>query len=150
MWLLSPPCQPYTRLGKQRDTEDKRSDSFIHLIRILENISKEKLPSFIFVENVKNFEKSQTRDLMVEMFKKRSFHFREFLVNSNLYVPNSRLRYYCIVWTILIYFYFILYYFIFIFIFIFLFLFYFILFYISLYLILFVLFCFILFLFYFI
>ncbi|KAJ1937087.1 hypothetical protein EC988_007997, partial [Linderina pennispora] len=34
-WLLSPPCQPYTRGGKYLDDEDDRARGLIHLIEML-------------------------------------------------------------------------------------------------------------------
>ncbi len=35
MILMSPPCQPYVRVGLQRDLEDKRAASFLHLLKVL-------------------------------------------------------------------------------------------------------------------
>ena len=33
--VMSPPCQPFCRVGKKRDVEDERSKSFIHFLDIL-------------------------------------------------------------------------------------------------------------------
>ena len=35
MWLLAPPCQPYTRRGLQKDAEDWRASSFMKLLHKL-------------------------------------------------------------------------------------------------------------------
>lgn len=35
IWMLSPPCQPYTRRGARRDAEDPRASSFLHLISLI-------------------------------------------------------------------------------------------------------------------
>lgn len=32
MWLLAPPCQPYTRRGLQKDADDWRASSFMKLL----------------------------------------------------------------------------------------------------------------------
>lgn len=32
MWLLAPPCQPYTRRGLQKDADDWRANSFMTLL----------------------------------------------------------------------------------------------------------------------
>jgi tRNA (cytosine38-C5)-methyltransferase len=55
IWLLSPPCQPFTSQGKELDLKDERSNAFRNLIG---NIFAETKypPQYIFLENVKNFE----------------------------------------------------------------------------------------------
>jgi site-specific DNA-cytosine methylase len=55
MWVMSPPCQPFSCQGKLLDLNDPRSDAFKNLIEILNSNSKY-LPNFILLENVKNFE----------------------------------------------------------------------------------------------
>ncbi|GBL97373.1 tRNA (cytosine(38)-C(5))-methyltransferase [Araneus ventricosus] len=32
---MSPPCQPFTRVGLKKDTEDERSKSFLHILKII-------------------------------------------------------------------------------------------------------------------
>ncbi|KAH6575329.1 hypothetical protein BASA50_006885 [Batrachochytrium salamandrivorans] len=53
-WLMSPPCQPYTRTGKQLDHEDPRALGFLFLMDVLAKM--EHPPTYIFIENVVNFE----------------------------------------------------------------------------------------------
>ena len=35
LWMLAPPCQPFTRRGLQQDTADGRAASFLHLLSLL-------------------------------------------------------------------------------------------------------------------
>ncbi|CAG8575867.1 10785_t:CDS:1, partial [Acaulospora colombiana] len=53
-WLMSPPCQPYTRGGKGLDDQDQRAKGLLHLIHVLSELSIP--PEYIFLENVLNFE----------------------------------------------------------------------------------------------
>jgi len=90
--LLSPPCQPHTRQGRQRDTADPRSDPLAHLLTILPD-----LPSlrYLLLENVAGFETSEARRRTVERLASLGWHCMEFLLcPRHLGVPNSRLRYY--------------------------------------------------------
>ncbi|XP_023078986.1 tRNA (cytosine(38)-C(5))-methyltransferase isoform X3 [Piliocolobus tephrosceles] len=71
MILMSPPCQPFTRL--------------------------QKLPKYILLENVKGFEVSSTRDLLIQTIQNCGFQYQEFLLSpTSLGIPNSRLRYFLI------------------------------------------------------
>uniref|UniRef100_A0A2K5NLD4 tRNA (cytosine(38)-C(5))-methyltransferase n=1 Tax=Cercocebus atys TaxID=9531 RepID=A0A2K5NLD4_CERAT len=71
MILMSPPCQPFTRL--------------------------QKLPKYILLENVKGFEVSSTRDLFIQTIENCGFQYQEFLLSpTSLGIPNSRLRYFLI------------------------------------------------------
>ncbi len=54
-WLMSPPCQPYTRIGKQKDTSDDRSKALLNLFENIFTYSKYK-PDHLFIENVEGFE----------------------------------------------------------------------------------------------
>ncbi|ORX44412.1 hypothetical protein DM01DRAFT_1312425 [Hesseltinella vesiculosa] len=94
VWTLSPPCQPYTRTGMQRASHDPRSKSFIYLLHVLDVMNHR--PTYILVENVKGFETSDSRDMLVRQLQKSGYYFQEFLLNPKavLGMPNSRLRYY--------------------------------------------------------
>lgn len=51
---------------------------------------------YIFVENVKGFEDSHTRDQFVEFLNRNGYIYQEFLLTPLQFgIPNSRLRYYC-------------------------------------------------------
>ncbi|KAK1345587.1 hypothetical protein QTO34_008049 [Cnephaeus nilssonii] len=71
MILMSPPCQPFTRL--------------------------QTLPKYILLENVKGFEVSSARDLLIKTIENCGFQYQEFLLSpTSLGIPNSRLRYFLI------------------------------------------------------
>eukprot|EP00128_Syssomonas_multiformis_P017625 Colp12_sorted_trinity150504_noHs@7001 len=92
-YLMSPPCQPFTRQGLQRGSEDARSESFLYMINIIDQLQTK--PNYIFVENVKGFEVSDTRETLVTCLSKHGYSFQEFLLSPLQFdVPNSRLRYY--------------------------------------------------------
>lgn len=75
----SPPCQPFTRQGKQLDDQDARTDSFLHVLEnVLPNLPNP--PPTILIENVKGFELSKTRHLLVQTLRKRNYQIAEFLL----------------------------------------------------------------------
>ncbi|KAG0326187.1 tRNA (cytosine-5-)-methyltransferase [Podila humilis] len=92
-WLMSPPCQPYTRGGKLLDLEDNRAKPLLSLLDQLERMSNP--PIYLFLENVKNFETSRSRKRLVLLLNKMGYVFRECLLAPyNFGVPNDRLRYF--------------------------------------------------------
>lgn len=91
--LMSPPCQPFTRNGLQKDLQDPRTTSFVHVLQLLPHLDIEN----ILVENVKGFETSQMRDLLVQALVSGDFNYQEFILNPYQFgIPNSRTRYYCL------------------------------------------------------
>lgn len=92
--LMSPPCQPFTRVGNKKDIDDARSNALVHICSILPKLTA---IDYILMENVKGFEVSQARDLYIDALKKSGFHFQEFLLSPTaIGVPNTRYRYYCL------------------------------------------------------
>ena len=90
-WLMSPPCQPYTRTSRQLDTKDNRVTGLLYLINLL----PQSTPKYLFLENVVGFEKSESRDLLVEKLVGLGFEFTEWIITpSQLGIPNNRPRYY--------------------------------------------------------
>ncbi|XP_022436308.1 tRNA (cytosine(38)-C(5))-methyltransferase isoform X3 [Delphinapterus leucas] len=79
MILMSPPCQPFTRIGLQGDVTDPRTNSFLHILDILPRLQK--LPKYILLENVKGFEVSSTRDLLIQTIGNCGFQYQEFLLS---------------------------------------------------------------------
>ncbi|XP_038828643.1 tRNA (cytosine(38)-C(5))-methyltransferase [Salvelinus namaycush] len=95
MILMSPPCQPFTRIGLQGDISDPRTKSFLYILDLLPRLIK--LPRFILLENVKGFETSSARDSLVKTLKECGFNYQELMVSPTcLGMPNSRLRYFLI------------------------------------------------------
>lgn len=94
IWM-SPPCQPFTRQGLQKDDEDPRSKAFLHLLDIIPNLVF--LPEIIMLENVKGFEVSRCRNLLKDRLMSKGYRIQEFLLSPLQFgIPNSRLRYYLI------------------------------------------------------
>ncbi|KAJ3328983.1 C-5 cytosine-specific DNA methylase [Blyttiomyces sp. JEL0837] len=93
IWVLSPPCQPYTRNGPRLHAEDNRSLSFIALLGEL--LKMENPPSYIALENVLGFERSETFELLTETLTQRSYQYKGFIINpQDMGLPNSRPRFY--------------------------------------------------------
>uniref|UniRef100_A0A1I8ME20 tRNA (cytosine(38)-C(5))-methyltransferase n=1 Tax=Musca domestica TaxID=7370 RepID=A0A1I8ME20_MUSDO len=92
--LMSPPCQPHTRVGQKRDIEDNRSDALNHICEMLPMCHT---VQYILMENVKGFEESIARTKYIEALEKSGFYYREFILTpTQIGVPNTRHRYYCI------------------------------------------------------
>ncbi|KAK1281488.1 hypothetical protein QJS10_CPB22g01073 [Acorus calamus] len=94
-WLLSPPCQPYTRQGLQKQSADARASSFLKILDLIPHMSRP--PLMLFVENVVGFETSDTHGMMVEVLKKSGFVMQEFVLSPIQFgIPYSRPRYFCL------------------------------------------------------
>ncbi|NXQ96353.1 TRDMT methyltransferase, partial [Sagittarius serpentarius] len=95
MILMSPPCQPFTRIGLQGDVSDPRTKSFLYILDILPRLQK--LPKYLLLENVKGFESSSARNELLRTLATCGFKYQEFLLSPTcLGIPNSRLRYFLI------------------------------------------------------
>ncbi|CAK9154337.1 unnamed protein product [Ilex paraguariensis] len=94
-WLLSPPCQPYTRQGLQKDSSDARASSFLKILELIPQTLRP--PLMLFVENVVGFETSDTHRKMVEMLEETHFLIQECILSPLQFgVPYSRPRYFCL------------------------------------------------------
>uniref|UniRef100_A0A3Q0SWY4 tRNA (cytosine(38)-C(5))-methyltransferase n=1 Tax=Amphilophus citrinellus TaxID=61819 RepID=A0A3Q0SWY4_AMPCI len=95
MIVMSPPCQPFTRIGLQRDIADARTKSFLYILDLLPRLQR--LPRFILLENVKGFETSSARVHLVKTLKECGYAFQELMISPiSVGIPNSRLRYFLI------------------------------------------------------
>lgn len=95
MMLMSPPCQPFTRIGLQGDISDPRTKSFLYVLDLLPRLQTP--PRFILLENVKGFESSAARNLLVKTLTGCGYKFQELMVSpTSVGIPNSRLRYFLI------------------------------------------------------
>ena len=93
VFVMSPPCQPFTRQGHRADDKDNRTSSFIHLLDILSQLSHK--PTHIIIENVQGFESSTTRQYLLKILTTCDYTCQEFLLTPTQFgIPNSRLRYY--------------------------------------------------------
>ena len=92
-WLLSPPCQPFCRMGRKRDLEDPRSRAFLNLLRILEAAP----PARLALENVEGFLGSEAHGRLRELLDRQGFEVAELrLCPTRLGVPNLRPRVYLV------------------------------------------------------
>ncbi|XP_077211031.1 DNA methyltransferase-2 [Tasmannia lanceolata] len=94
-WLLSPPCQPYTRQGLQKDSDDARASSFLKILELIQHTMQP--PLMLFVENVVGFETSNTHKQMMEIFARTGFVSQEYILSPLQFgIPYSRPRYFCL------------------------------------------------------
>lgn len=92
--LMSPPCQPFTRVGNKKDIDDARTNALVHICNILDQLET---VDYILMENVKGFEVSQARDMYINALKKSNFEYQEMILTpTEIGVPNTRHRYYCL------------------------------------------------------
>jgi tRNA (cytosine38-C5)-methyltransferase len=100
LWLMSPPCQPYTRQRAneptaKKDINDRRAASFTHLTRALPRM--EHPPRFILLENVVGFESSESCQQWLDVLSLCKYNILQFHLSPVQFgIPNSRPRYYCI------------------------------------------------------
>lgn len=95
IWLMSPPCQPFTRGGKQQDAADARSTGFLYLLEILKAMKNP--PKHLFLENVLNFEVSDCHAELMEILEGLGYEIEEYLLDPTdlwIGIPNARMRYY--------------------------------------------------------
>lgn len=90
-WVLSPPCQPYCRMGLKADLADARARAFLRLLEVLEEAPPERL----VLENVEGFLESESHARLAEVLGRKGFHRRTLrLCPTALGVPNLRPRVY--------------------------------------------------------
>lgn len=92
-WLLSPPCQPYCRMGQRKDLADRRSRALVHLLDLLGQAPPERLA----LENVEGFAGSETHALLLTGLAHHGLQYREFrLCPTRFGIPNQRPRYFLV------------------------------------------------------
>lgn len=69
LWWMSPPCQPYTVRGNQKDLQDPRTKSLVNLLEILK-IAK---PKAVLVENVSGFRGTDAHHLLLKTFDEAGY-----------------------------------------------------------------------------
>ncbi len=92
-WWLSPPCQPYSTKGRQRDMDDPRARALTNLTALLSHYR----PDYVMLENVPPFATSRSRAHLVAQLQALEMDFRESLICPTSFgIPNRRNRYYLI------------------------------------------------------
>lgn len=93
LWWMSPPCQPFTRRGRQRDLADARTQSLLRLIEKLEQAP----PRYLALENVPGFRGSLTYDRLRKALEGLGYRLEETLLcPTELGIPNRRQRFYLV------------------------------------------------------
>jgi site-specific DNA-cytosine methylase len=91
LWLLSPPCQPYCRMGQHQGLADRRSLAFLHLMQVL----VEAPPEHLLLENVPGFLGSDGHALLAQRLEQAGLRRLDFtLCPSRFGLPNLRSRAY--------------------------------------------------------
>lgn len=91
LWWLSPPCQPYTQRGLQRDLHDSRAASLLALVR---HVSKVR-PAYLAMENIPGFVESRSRQIVLDVLRHCRYQVSEQLrCPTELGIANRRRRYY--------------------------------------------------------
>ncbi|GIL66041.1 hypothetical protein Vafri_19592 [Volvox africanus] len=99
IWLLTPPCQPYTTTSnaRRRDTADPRAASLLHLLSDAVLPAMQRPPTRILLENVPGFVGSDSHSSFVTVLRTAGYELREFIVSPHqLGVPYSRPRYFAL------------------------------------------------------
>ena len=93
LWWLSPPCQPFTRRGLQKDLEDARAKPLLRLISAIEQIQ----PANIALENVIGFENSDAYEQLVKSLDRAGYHYTAAtLCSADFGLPNLRPRFFLV------------------------------------------------------
>ncbi|HUF60687.1 MAG TPA: DNA cytosine methyltransferase [Verrucomicrobiales bacterium] len=93
LWWLSPPCQPFTRRGRQRDVDDPRAASLLRLTNLIAVVR----PPWILIENVLGFAQSRARQLLLARLNECSYQTRELTLCSTQFgIPMQRPRWFLV------------------------------------------------------
>ncbi len=88
-WLLSPPCQPFCRMGNHQGLADLRSKAFCHLM----DLFRQAPPDRLVLENVGGFLGSDAHLLLSERIHAHGMHRLDLQAcPSRFGVPNQRPR----------------------------------------------------------
>lgn len=88
-WLLSPPCQPFCRMGNHGGLDDRRSRAFRHLMDLFPQL----LPERLVLENVGGFVGSDAHTLLSEQLRAHGLHRLDLEACPGRFgMPNQRPR----------------------------------------------------------
>jgi tRNA (cytosine38-C5)-methyltransferase len=92
IWVMSPPCQPFTRQHPPTE-KDPRSNALTHLMKTM--IKMKVPPTYLALENVVGFEQSPSCKNVLETLESLGYEFMQFALSPTQFgVPNERPRYY--------------------------------------------------------
>jgi len=92
-WLMSPPCQPFCRMGEAGGLEDVRSAAFLRLMDLLTEI----WPKHFVLENVEGFLESDAFSLLERKLAEAGLKWRSFVLCPTQFgIPNRRTRVYVV------------------------------------------------------
>ena len=92
-WVMSPPCQPFCRMGNHHGLEDPRSRAFLRLLDLFDQSP----PEALVLENVEGFLGSDAHDRLVALLDRHAFHRTEHLLcPSRFGIPNQRPRFFLV------------------------------------------------------
>jgi len=92
-WVMSPPCQPFCRMGNHQGLEDRRSRAFLRLMEIFDQVP----PNHLVLENVPGFQGSDAHDLLLTRLRRHGLYHQEFqLCPAAFGIPNQRPRFYLV------------------------------------------------------
>ncbi|CAK0847911.1 unnamed protein product, partial [Prorocentrum cordatum] len=99
LWLMSPPCQPFTKTGKRGDDKDPRSASLLHMLEVLPLLKHP--PRALLLENVPPFFGSKTHELTKKALRRcgaasdTRYEVEEVVLDPVTFgFPNTRKRFY--------------------------------------------------------
>lgn len=88
-WVMSPPCQPFCRMGNKQGLQDLRSRAFLRLMDLFELAP----PKRLLLENVEGFLGSDAHELLAAKLRRHGFHALEYrLCPTQFGIPNQRPR----------------------------------------------------------
>ncbi|MBI1754586.1 MAG: DNA cytosine methyltransferase [Acidobacteria bacterium] len=92
-WLMSPPCQPFCRMGNHQGLEDPRSRAFRHLM----DVFREAPPQQVVLENVVGFLGSDAHALFLKCIRAHGMQQLDLeACPSRFGLPNQRPRVYVV------------------------------------------------------
>ena len=94
LWWMSPPCQPFTRRGLERDLDDPRAATLLAALKRVAEVR----PAYLGFENVPGFEGSRGRDRLLATLDRAGYQnvLEHTLCPTDFGVPNKRRRYYLV------------------------------------------------------
>ena len=95
-WWLSPPCQPFSRRGVQRDRSDPRCQGLEHLFQLLPQLR----PEWLLLENVIGFGESEMFAFGQQQLREAGYQWASIAICPSQWGwPNRRPRFYLLATT---------------------------------------------------